>query len=225
MALLFDCISSLRTLNLSVCQQISYCAPRLQSSAVMHDEKAEDDVPAKTFDRIAAPARALSKFIKSQVPTQSFVVSGQTCMLPALSVGGERVKFPIDKAGMDDLRQFATKAPYGRGTETLVDEKVRAGLQVAAKDLTISRDWIDLFCADSEITSFVRDVLAPGVASLRGELYKLLIYETGDHFTVSSVAAGCAILALFITDTQGHNSQQESLCHVGCVSALLVQRG
>lgn len=89
------------------------------------------------------------------------------------------VELPIPDATIKKLRGLATPAPYGKGTETLVDKKVRDTLEVPA-------DSIDL----SEAFRAALDGTVDQVATQLGlererlgcELYKLLVYRSGGLF-------------------------------------------
>jgi hypothetical protein len=76
--------------------------------------------------------------------------------------------------------QVATKAPYGKGSETLVDEKVRKSWQIDAAKIRLSNpNWQPAFAA---LVRQVAELLGAEPARTGANLYKLLVYEKGGHF-------------------------------------------
>jgi hypothetical protein len=100
--------------------------------------------------------------------------------LPRLRVDGVgTVALPLLPMQADQLIAVAEQAPYGRGTETLVDTGVRRTWQIDASRLELGgRRW------DEDLARTVRDAAAGlGVrGEVRAELYKLLIYDAGSFF-------------------------------------------
>jgi 2OG-Fe(II) oxygenase superfamily len=84
------------------------------------------------------------------------------------------------------LKAVCSKAPFGRGTETLYDETVRRAQQIDASQITLGgEEWdkhlqlvVDKACYEMGFSSErIRNL------NVHANLYKLLLYETGGHFT------------------------------------------
>jgi hypothetical protein len=74
----------------------------------------------------------------------------------------------------------ATKSPFGKGGETVVDESVRKTLQIDGGRVRFTNPaW------HTAMEALVRDVaeaLGCGAAGVKAKLYKLLLYEPGGFF-------------------------------------------
>ena len=93
-------------------------------------------------------------------------------------VGG--LSFPVPPAQIAALIGHATRAPYGRGEATILDESVRKVWQVTPDRVRISgKSWTANFAAILEQVS--RGLGCEGLA-VSAELYKLLVYDTGGFF-------------------------------------------
>jgi len=99
---------------------------------------------------------------------------------PRLEVEGVGpIALPLLPAQAEALVAGAEQAPYGRGSETLVDTSVRRTWQVdAAKVKLTGRKWAEDLAG---VVERVRLGLAVAGA-IEAELYKLLIYDTGSFF-------------------------------------------
>ena len=99
---------------------------------------------------------------------------------PRLEVEGVGpIALPLLPAQAEALVAGAEQAPYGRGSETLVDTSVRRTWQVdAAKVKLTGRKWADDLAG---VIERVRVGLAVAGA-IEAQLYKLLIYDTGSFF-------------------------------------------
>ena len=94
--------------------------------------------------------------------------------------GAGELSFPIPDAQIRALIAAAERAPYGKGTETLVDTSVRDCWQIDATRVRVTgRAWPDSFAT-------VMDLVAAGLGlpaeRLGTELYKLLVYRPGGFF-------------------------------------------
>lgn len=93
--------------------------------------------------------------------------------------GVDPIALPLLPAQAEQIIAVAERAPYGRGTETLVDTDVRRTWQVGAEQVRISgKAW------DQDLSTMVARVAAGlGVTGpVESELYKLLVYDTGSFF-------------------------------------------
>ena len=99
---------------------------------------------------------------------------------PRLEVEGVGViALPLLPVQAAQILEVAERAPYGRGSETLVDTDVRRTWQVDAERLRIGgRHWAE------DLGRIVRQVSdGLGVSGqVRAEPYKLLVYDTGSFF-------------------------------------------
>ncbi|WP_058553348.1 2OG-Fe(II) oxygenase [Thiohalocapsa sp. ML1] len=99
---------------------------------------------------------------------------------PRLSVAGVgTVALPLLPAQAEQLLAVAEQAPYGRGTETLVDTDVRRTWQIDAGRIRLEgKRWAD------GLARILRAVTGGlGVHGVvEAELYKLLIYDAGAFF-------------------------------------------
>jgi len=112
----------------------------------------------------------------------SFVTTdSKPFVFPGLEVRGVgEIGFPINPLEVREMVKIAHKAPFGKGSETLLDTAVRSAWEIDAGEITFNNsDW-DNFVAD-----IVKQIkLGLGIESheVSANLYKLLIYESGDFF-------------------------------------------
>ncbi|MEZ6090926.1 MAG: 2OG-Fe(II) oxygenase [Pirellulaceae bacterium] len=104
--------------------------------------------------------------------------------LPSCDIGLEidgagRIELPLRPAGFRKLCEIATQAPYGKGTETIIDTSVRNTLEVDGEMVTYSHEFAD---AIQDAVKWVAEQLQLDVQRLRVDLYKLLIYTKGGFF-------------------------------------------
>ena len=101
--------------------------------------------------------------------------------MPKLEVENIGVlSFPVSEAQIRALINTAERAPYGKGTDTLVDTTVRDCWQIDGMSIDMGGAmWDDTF-------SRILDEAATGLGCpgerLEAKLYKLLIYEPGGFF-------------------------------------------
>ncbi|MCZ2340670.1 MAG: 2OG-Fe(II) oxygenase [Bacteroidales bacterium] len=118
-----------------------------------------------------------------QKATQSaqFVVHGTLPITdPGLSVTGlGRITFPLKRKAERSLIAACQVAPYGKGTETLVDERVRKTFELDPTQFTLSPEWNT---AIAEVTRTTAQSLGLPAERLKAHLYKLLVYEKGGFF-------------------------------------------
>ncbi|MEQ1828848.1 MAG: 2OG-Fe(II) oxygenase, partial [Pirellula sp.] len=90
------------------------------------------------------------------------------------------IGLPLSAAEAKRLIKVCKQAPYGKGTETVVDTKVRKVWELATESFKLRNPkW------DSVIESTLRETeskLGLPNKALAAQLYKLLIYETGSFF-------------------------------------------
>ena len=114
--------------------------------------------------------------------------SGDFCFgvnLGALPIGGISVdgvgvvSFPLGAGSASALKSVAIQAPYGLGSQTIVDKKVRDCFQIDACHVTTTRKWDE---AIQSVVARTAEGLGLNSSQVTSKLYKLLLYEPGGHF-------------------------------------------
>lgn len=109
-----------------------------------------------------------------------FTSSSAEIAAPNLMVAGlGMLSLPFQHSQLAPSQALAELAPFGRGEQTMVDTAVRRTWQIDANALSFGgRNWQRSLDA---IVARAADGL--GVQEpVRAELYKLLVYDTGDFF-------------------------------------------
>ncbi|KAJ7146564.1 hypothetical protein C8R44DRAFT_757779 [Mycena epipterygia] len=106
--------------------------------------------------------------------------------LPGLSVEGMGlVGLPLNPRDAELLRSHTQQAPFGHGDRTVVDRAVRDTWEVAADAVKFINPAWNKFIAGTVVKEVVQALgvsYSPAIAP-RCELHKLLLYETGSHFS------------------------------------------
>ncbi|KAJ7089502.1 hypothetical protein C8R43DRAFT_833568, partial [Mycena crocata] len=106
--------------------------------------------------------------------------------LPGLTVDGiGLVGLPLSASDAENLRSHAKQAPFGHGQNSVVDKAVRDTWEVAATAVTFKNPAWTKFLNEVIVKEVVQALgvsCSPAVAP-RCELHKLLLYETGSHFS------------------------------------------
>ncbi len=111
---------------------------------------------------------------------QFCVAGGLPVADPGLVVQGlGRVRVPLKRGAAKALIAACHVAPYGKGTETLIDERVRKTFELDPQKFRLSDEW-SLAIADA--TRTVAGALGLSADQLEARLYKLLVYEKGGFF-------------------------------------------
>ncbi len=114
--------------------------------------------------------------------TGDFFVHGALELpMPKVEIEGVGVlSFPVPPAQIAALIGCATRAPYGRGEATILDESVRKVWQVTPDHVRISgKSWAANF---GTILQQVSRGLGCEGLEVSAEIYKLLVYDTGGFF-------------------------------------------
>ena len=99
---------------------------------------------------------------------------------PGLMVEGiGKIKLPLMPKQAKELGAAGRVAPFGKGTETLTDTKVRKTIEFDAGQIQLSEEWNQLI---SGLVANVGTELGLETEQLEASLYKMLLYETGGHF-------------------------------------------
>src|SRR5215468_3553217 len=123
----------------------------------------------------------LAKILARVDRAGDFYAVGRTELLvPRIEVEGVgQISLPLLAAQARQLIKVATRAPYGRGVETVVDTKVRRTWQIEASRVAIGgKHWAQTLAGIVQ-----RAVEGLGVTGpVTAPLYKLLIYDKGSFF-------------------------------------------
>lgn len=101
--------------------------------------------------------------------------------MPGLEVEGlGAVRLPLGKAQARKLIKLCRQAPYGKGTETVVDTAVRRVWELDPKRFRLTNPkWDDLVAS---IVAGIQQDLGLEDYKLSAHLYKLLVYDEGSFF-------------------------------------------
>ena len=152
-----------------------------------------------------------------------FVHGALEIPLPKLEVAGVGVvSFPVSPTQIAALIQQATRAPYGRGENTLLDESVRKVWQLTPEQVRIGgKSWAASF--DRILTQVVAGLGCTGLA-VSTEFYKLLVYDTGGFFLAhrDTEKAGGMFGTLVLVLPSAHRGGELVIRHAGrkCVVDL-----
>ena len=123
----------------------------------------------------------ISEAIAQASRTENFSASGtlQTADIGLAVARVGEVPLPLKPKVAKQLISVAKVAPFGKGTKTLVNTKVRNSFEVDAKLVDFSDSWNE---AIQETTRSVAEQLGLPADQLQAKPYKLLLYERGGHF-------------------------------------------
>ncbi len=101
--------------------------------------------------------------------------------LPGLEVPGlGPIGLPLTKSQARELIKVCRQAPFGKGTETVVDTSVRRSWTLEPDEFRLTNPkWGDLVAA---IVNDVQEAMGLEGHKLSAELYELLLYEKGGFF-------------------------------------------
>ena len=111
-----------------------------------------------------------------------FCTSGDRPMtMPGLDVEGlGTVGLPLGKSDAGKLIKLCRQAPYGKGTETLVDTDVRRVWELDSQKFRLTNPKWQSFV--ESIVCDIQEELGLADQKLEAQLYKLLVYEEGSFF-------------------------------------------
>ena len=90
------------------------------------------------------------------------------------------ISYPINEVQAKALISVAHKAPFGKGSETLLDNNVRSAWEINPNKLTFNgKQWEGFL---DKILSKIKPELGIEDYTISAHLYKMLIYEKGDFF-------------------------------------------
>ncbi|MFM8172851.1 MAG: 2OG-Fe(II) oxygenase, partial [Pirellulaceae bacterium] len=124
---------------------------------------------------------ALLKSLRQSRFSDNFCVGGSFPIdMSSVAVEGVgTLQFPLYPRDCRPLLDIAAQAPYGRGTETIVDTSVRNTLEIPAEQVHLA-DHFEMRL--NEALSHIAEKLHLDRNRLDCQLYKLLIYSRGGFF-------------------------------------------
>ena len=121
---------------------------------------------------ILSEIKGSGSFISNDI--KPFLFSG-------LEINGiDEIGFPINATQIKDIIKVAHKAPFGKGSQTILDPTVRSAWEIDASEITFMNPKWKQFIAS--IIEKVKPDLGIEKHSVSANLYKLLIYEEGGFF-------------------------------------------
>ncbi len=137
--------------------------------------KTTTKAPLSTHDKLLKAVGAVDR------PGTFCTSSDLALVMPGLEVDGlGAVGLPLGTTQGRKLIALCRQAPYGKGTETLVDTDVRRVWELDPEQFQlINPKWQELL---STIIDRVQEELGLGKHKLAAHLYKLLLYEKGGFF-------------------------------------------
>jgi hypothetical protein len=123
----------------------------------------------------------LSKAIGQATRSAKFCAVGYLPAVdPDIEVDGlGALRLPLKRTTAKELAALCRVAPYGKGTETLVNKNVRNTLELDPKKFRLSHAW------NTAIAGVLRPIaqqLGLPADQLEARLYRLLVYEKGGFF-------------------------------------------
>jgi len=123
----------------------------------------------------------LSKAIGQATKAAKFCIAGSLPVVdPGIEVEGVgTIPLPLKRKTAKELVAACQVAPYGKGTQTLVNKKVRNTFELDPRKFRLSDAWNS---AIAHATRPVAEQLGLPAEQLEARLYKLLVYEKGGFF-------------------------------------------
>lgn len=126
-------------------------------------------------------ARWLSTAVRQATRSAQFCVDG---CLPIVEPGLEvdslgPIKLPLKRARAKELVAQCRVAPYGKGTQTLVDRKVRNTFELDPKKFRLDPEWSSAVAKAAQLAG---QQLGLPSEQIEVRPYKLLVYEKGGFF-------------------------------------------
>ncbi|GAM24045.1 hypothetical protein SAMD00019534_072200 [Acytostelium subglobosum LB1] len=111
-----------------------------------------------------------------------FLCKGETELpMPRIEVKDVGVlSYPVRQDQLQSMIERATRAPFGKGTETITDLNVRRVWQIQNTDINITGIAFESFF--TSITNSIKESMGLTNEVVTAELYKLLVYDKGSFF-------------------------------------------
>src|SRR5262249_31123390 len=129
----------------------------------------------------SSTARWLSEAIGQATKSCKFCVAGCLPVVdPGIEVDGlGAIRLPLKRTMAKQLVAHCRVAPYGKGTRTVVDRKVRNTFELDPKKFRLSREWNSAVARAPQLPA---EQLGLPAEQVEARLYKLLVYEKGGFF-------------------------------------------
>jgi len=126
-------------------------------------------------------AHRLAETIGRATRSAKFCVAGCLPVVdPGIDVDGlGAIRLPLKAATAKKLVGQCRVAPYGKGTQTFVNKKVRDTLELDPKKFRLSQEWD---AAVARAARLAAEQLGLPAEQVEARLYKLLVYEKGGFF-------------------------------------------
>jgi hypothetical protein len=126
-------------------------------------------------------ARRLAEAVGQATKSSRSCVAGCLAVVnPGIEVDGlGAVALPLKRGVAKKLVAHCRIAPYGKGTETLLDTKVRKTFELGPKKFRLSREWSS---AVAHAARLAAEQLGLPAERVETRLYKLLVYDKGGFF-------------------------------------------
>ena len=130
---------------------------------------------------VSTIARWLSEAIGQATRSAKFCVAGCLSVVdPGLEVDGlGAIKLPLKRARTKELVTHCRVAPYGKGTQTLVDRQVRNTFELDPNKFRLGQEWNSAVARAAQLAA---EQLGLPAEQIEARLYKLLVYEKGGFF-------------------------------------------
>lgn len=144
------------------------------------DTHAEDDNCSDVDDVKLSLEETLSSFKTFGSFATLGKVSGDVST--GLSIPGiGRIAFPLIDYQAKQIIEVCHKAPFGKGSETIINENVRKTWELNPDDFELlNRLWPDI--VEGLLDTVAKELGCDPDVSVSANLYKLLLYEEGAHF-------------------------------------------
>ncbi|GAM23925.1 hypothetical protein SAMD00019534_071000 [Acytostelium subglobosum LB1] len=90
------------------------------------------------------------------------------------------LSYPVRQDQLQSMIGRATRAPFGKGTETITDLSVRRVWQIQSTDVNITGRHFQAYF--DTITKSIKESMGLTNEEVTAELYKLLVYDKGSFF-------------------------------------------
>lgn len=174
------------------------CQPRQKKLKLNSQFNSDDEIDDEDAEEEEFPAKPLASKWSSlfnrmkKTPGSCFTVGNKLSktMLPGLEVMMSDdhtndyvpISLPISNIQAMEIIKYCTKAPYGKGEETIVDESVRKTWQLEPSNFRLTNPEWDGFISELVNTNVRHGLDVDDQKTLSHTLYKLLLYEEGGHF-------------------------------------------
>jgi hypothetical protein len=104
---------------------------------------------------------------------------------PEVYVGGKRISTPLSENDAQRIIRASHQAPFGKGSETIVDTSVRKTWELNGKDFELRNPAWKSYLDDVLQRVTMQLGLVSNRGTVKAELYKMLLYEKGAMFNLT----------------------------------------